>query len=222
MKLLFIEDDDIIRNSLRDYLNTIFDDIYEVSDGKDAFKTYLEVKPDVILLDINLPSIDGITIAKDIRRTDKKTIIIILSAREDRKTLLEATTLGLTKYLLKPIQRKELKESLLLAISKVKVEDYSDKTIKLISGFIWNLEEKELFHPSMKIQLTKMEISLFVNFCLKSKNIVNYEDMYFQLYNNMEYNENKLRMLIKRLRLKTHHDIIQNIYGLGYKFNIEK
>jgi two-component system, OmpR family, response regulator VanR len=221
MKLLFVEDDDIIRNSLRDYLNTLFDNIYEASDGKVAFEIYQIVKPDIILLDINLPSIDGISLAKKIREFDHKTIIIILSAREDKETLLEATTLGLSKYLLKPIQRRELKKALFEAISKVKDKEYNNKTIKLIDDFIWNQEEKVLSHNGINIQLTKMEMSLLNNFCLKGKDIVSYEDMYFHLYNDFEYNENKLKMIIKRFRLKTHQDIILNIYGLGYKFNID-
>lgn len=221
MKLLFVEDDDIIRNSFRDYLNTLFNDIYEASDGKIAYELYKVVKPDIILLDINLPSIDGITLAKKIRESDHKTIIIILSAREDKETLLEATTLGLSKYLLKPIQRRELKESLLEAISKVKDKAYTNKTIRLIDDFIWNHEEKILSHKGIPIQLTKMEISLLNNFCLKSKDIVSYEDMYHELYSDFDYSENKLKMIIKRFRLKTHQDIILNIYGLGYKFNIE-
>lgn len=221
MKLLFVEDDDIIRNSFRDYLNTLFDDIYEADDGKVAFELYQVVKPDIILLDINLPSIDGISLAKKIREFDRKTIIIILSAREDKETLLEATTLGLSKYLLKPIQRREFKETLFEAISKVKNKEYNNKTIKLIGDFIWNQEEKVLSHNGINIQLTKMEISLLNNFCLKGKDIVSYEDMYLKLYNDFDYNENKLKMIIKRFRLKTHQDIILNIYGLGYKFNFD-
>ena len=45
--------------------------------------------------------------------------------------------------------------------------------------------------------------------------------MYLKLYNDFDYNENKLKMIIKRFRLKTHQDIILNIYGLGYKFNFD-
>ena len=220
MKLLFIEDDNIIRDNFRDSLNLLFDDVYEVSDGKDAFKMYKEIKPDIILLDINLPSIDGISIAKKIRAIDKKTIIIILSAKEDTETLLEATTLGLTKYLLKPISRKVFKDVILGAISKIENQNYNNKVIKLVNGFIWNQEKKELTYNNENIQLTKKELLLLDDFCKKTKSIVSYEDMYFKLYNDFEFNENKLRMLIKRLRIKTHHEIITNIYGFGYKFNI--
>lgn len=215
MKLLFIEDDDIIRSSFRNYLNTLFNYVYEVSDGKDAFRMYMDIKPDVILLDINLPSIDGISIAKKIRELDRETCIIILSAREDKETLIEATTLGLTKYLLKPIPRKDFKKIMLEVISKIK-----NKNIELINGFIWNKEKKELSLNNKNIQLTKNEIFLLDNFCIKSKKIISYEDMYYQIYSDINYNENKLRMLIKRFRIKTDQDIIQNIYGLGYKFNI--
>ena len=221
MTLLFIEDDDVIRNSLRDYLNTLFDNVYEVSDGKDAFRIYQEVKPDIILLDINLPSVDGITIAKEIRKIDYTTIIIILSAREDKETFLDVMNLGLSKYLLKPVQRKKFRESLMIAIQKIKKDNDCNDSINLKNGFIWNLKKKELFHNSINIKLTKKEMCLLDNFCSKSNKIVSYEAMYLELYNEMEYNENRLRMLIKRFRLKTHQNIIQNIYGFGYKFNID-
>ena len=220
MKLLFIEDYNIIRESFRDYINTLFNDVYEVVDGKNAFDTYLKVKPDIILLDINLPSINGIDIAKKIRKSDSKIIIIVLSAQEDRDTLIEATTLNLTKYLLKPISRKEFKKTMTETISKINEKNREKEVIRLTNGFVWNKKEKVLFHNGENIELTKNELLLLDNFCVKSNRVVTFEDIYFHIYSDLDYNENKLRMLIKRFRIKTHQDILLNIYGLGYKFNI--
>lgn len=215
MKVLYVEDDIEIRNNLRFYLNSIFDEVFEVSDGEDALKIYKEESPDIILLDINIPKINGIEVARKIRENDKNVLIIVTTAHDDKEILLNAIELNLTKYLLKPISRHILKDTLSKALNKIK----ESELIPLVNDYIWNKNTLTLIHEDEVIKLTNNEVKLFKEYCTKTKHIFSNEDIFFTIYNDSEYNENKIRMFLKRFRKNTNHDLLINIYGVGYKFN---
>ena len=215
MKLLFVEDDIEIRENLRFYLKSIFREVIEVSNGKEALKEYYNCTPDIILLDINIPKLNGIEVAKKIRERDNKTVIIILTAHDDRDILIQAIELKLTKYLLKPVSRNELKQTLIKAISDVK----EIQSIDLMYDYKWNLKNKILKHKNEIIKLTNNEIKLFNRYCNNTQEIFTNEDLSSILYEEEEYNENKVRMFLKRFRKNINPELIINIYGLGYRFN---
>ncbi|APW65738.1 hypothetical protein LPB137_07670 [Poseidonibacter parvus] len=215
MKLLFVEDDIEIRENLRFYLKSIFREVIEVSNGKEALKEYYNCTPDIILLDINIPKLNGIEVAKEIRERDNKTVIIILTAHDDRDILIQAIELKLTKYLLKPVSRNVLKQTLIKAISDVK----EIQNIDLMYDYKWNLKNKILKHKNEIIKLTNNEIKLFNRYCNNTQEMFSNEDLSSLLYEDEEYNENKVRMFLKRFRKNINPELIINIYGLGYRFN---
>ena len=117
--ILFVEDEKAIRDNYTQYLRMFFNEVYEADDGEKAYQLYNEKKPDIIILDLNIPKLNGLEILKKIRENDSTTKVIIITAHTDKKLLLEATTLQLTKYLVKPVNRKALKEALDLCINKL-------------------------------------------------------------------------------------------------------
>lgn len=217
MKLLFVEDNFQIRNNYRAFLSIYFDKIYETDSSSTALDLFKEKSPDLILMDINIKGLNGIEVIRKIRLIDKNVKIIILSAHKDEHYLFSAIELNVSNYLVKPIKRDELKNCILKNIEELK--DF--ETIELKNFYSWNKKAKELFYKNEKIHLTKNEIILFSNFCKKSLPYFTFEDIYFTIYDDInEYNINKAKMLIKRLRKKTSQDLLINIYGLGYKFNL--
>ena len=82
------------------------------STGLEALEIYKKHKPNILLLDINMPGLNGLELTKQIREQDKLTRIIILTAHLEQDKLLFAAELNLTKYLPKPISRLQLKEAL--------------------------------------------------------------------------------------------------------------
>lgn len=76
LKILYIEDEEIIRDSAVEYLNFYSNHVYSALDGIDGYKKYLDIKPDIIICDIIMPNLNGLELIEKIRRTDLDTQII--------------------------------------------------------------------------------------------------------------------------------------------------
>ena len=99
LTLLYVEDDEIIRQNAVEYLCDFFQKVYQAKDGLDALMVYQERKPDIIITDIKMPRLDGLAMAKRIRKKDKSTPIIITTAFTDTQYLMQAVELQLIKYI---------------------------------------------------------------------------------------------------------------------------
>ena len=75
--ILYIEDDEGVRTINSRFLNRMFNELYEAKDGQEGYELYKKYHPDIILTDIKMPRLDGISLAKKIREKDKTTKIII-------------------------------------------------------------------------------------------------------------------------------------------------
>lgn len=110
LTLLYVEDDDVIRNELSDLLANFFSKVIVGKDGKDGFRNYLENKDqiDIILTDINIPVINGIELIKKIRDLDEKIPVIFATAHSDVEFLADAIKLRAQEYIVKPIDIRNL------------------------------------------------------------------------------------------------------------------
>ena len=120
IKILFVDDQ---TKSIQNYINYLRRYCYVVDtacDGIDAYKKYHQFKPDIILLDINMPKMDGIELLKRIRKTDSKTRIIMFTAHNEDEYTTKALELGTTEYLHKPVSRVKLKSALEKAKEEIK------------------------------------------------------------------------------------------------------
>lgn len=122
MTLLFVEDIKSVRDNYREFLMNFFTNIYETGSSQEAFTLYEKYSPDIILMDINIQGENGIQVIEKIRREDKKTKIIILSAHKNEEYLFSAIELGIIKYLVKPVKRSELKQALAKALPNITEE----------------------------------------------------------------------------------------------------
>jgi len=117
--ILLVEDEIEIRHNFVLYLKHFFKAVYEASNGNEAYSIYKDKKPDIMIIDINLPSMNGLELLSKIRQNDHTTRALMLTAHAHSEYLMKATELKLTKYLLKPISRAELKEALELTIGEL-------------------------------------------------------------------------------------------------------
>ncbi len=221
LSILYAEDEELTRVNYAKYLRRFFKEVYEAKDGDEAYSIYLEKKPEILLLDIDMPKLDGLEVAKKIRQSDKISRIIMLTAIKDTDKLIFATELNLTKYLPKPIQREELKNALKLSVQQFyEINVKIDEFIAISSDLKWSIEKNELFFENEAIKLTKYEIRFFkllltnVNQFFSQEKIITFvwgEDAL------LDYNPSRLKNLVKRVRKKLPQNCITNLYSLGYK-----
>lgn len=221
-KILFVEDEELLRKNYTDYLKMNFNEVIEAKDGQEAFELYKKHKPDILIVDINIPKIDGLKLLEMIRESDIETKAIILTAHADKDFLLRAASLKLVKYLEKPVNRKDLKETLKLAINEITTYSITNiKIMELKENLIWDNELKELSFQNNNIELTNKEKLLLELLSSQINKVFSYDEIFFHVWNN--YNEeasfNALKNLIRRLRKKLPDDTILNIFNEGYKLN---
>lgn len=220
-KILFVEDESAIRQNYITYLKMFFVEVFEASNGEDAYNLYKLKNPDILIVDINIPKLNGLELLKKIRENDLRTKAIIMTAYSDKVFLLEAITLKLTKYLIKPVNRKDLKEALELVIDELlSYNIQSIQKIELPQKYSWDLNIKELRHYDKIVELTSKE-RLFLELLLSKKNrVFTYDEIFEYVWNfEDEININGLKNMVKRLRKKVPSDLILNIFNEGYKIN---
>lgn len=110
--LLYVEDEDEIREFLKKRLERKVKKLYIAKDGVEGLENFCENRPDFVLTDVTMPNLNGIDMAIKIRELDPKIPIIIMSAHSDTSYLLKAIELGVDNYLLKPIDKTKLYKAL--------------------------------------------------------------------------------------------------------------
>jgi two-component system, OmpR family, response regulator VanR len=215
MNMLFLEDDLIIRNNYCTYLKKLFTNVFEASSAIEALNIFKEHKIDFILADIEMDGTNGLDFIKEIRKIDEKIFIVIMSAYDNKKYLMEAIKLNLSDYIVKPVSRELFQNTILKVLEKLKNEDL----VVLKNNYIWDKKDNKLYLNTEEIILTKNERILFKEFCDKNEIIFTLENISELIYPLDEYNINKIRMLIKRLKKKLNYsDSLENIHNIGYKF----
>jgi len=220
-KILFVEDEEATRKNYVTYLKMLFSEVYEASDGEKAYQLYKEKKPDILILDVNIPKLNGLELLEKIRENDYTTKAIMFTAHSDKNFLLQAVSLQLTRYLVKPVSRKDLKEALDIAINELlKYSVTPIQKIDLKDNYSWDMELKELKHHNTLIELTSKErILLSLLFSYKNR-VFSYDDIFEYVWGyNEEISLNGLKNMIKRLRKKLPEDTIINVFNEGYKIN---
>ena len=172
-----------------------------------------------MLLDIDLPYIDGLSVANSIRQVDEKVSIIMLTAFADQEKLLKATELKLHKYLIKPIDLFEFQET--LDSLAIELEKVSRNVVILREGYVWNLDCELLFRGTEQILLTVKEQQLMTMFMSKRNQSVSFEDIMAQVWEDefdREISINSVKNIVSGLRKKLPANSIKSVYGSGYMF----
>jgi len=215
--LLYVEDEPEIQENMIEYLEAYFCTVYVASDGKEALRLYKEHLPDVAILDIELPFISGLTLARTFRKNNKNIKLIMLTGHTETEVLLEATELKLTKYLIKPIFPKKFKEMLLLLSHELKSREST--LIELSQGYTWDMEKKILKLHGEPITLNEKEQRLLQLFMTHKNKTVSYESIMITIWDDAferEISIDSVKNQVSHLRKKLPKDTIANVYSQGY------
>jgi len=216
--LLYAEDKIDVQKNISEYLNHFFKTIYLASDGREALQKYHQYHPDALLLDIDMPHMDGLEVAQEIRKKNKDIPIIILTAFTDTDKLLPATELKLTKYLQKPISPKAFDEALEL-LSQELIES-SSKIEYLEENFSWGTDNKMLYKDDTIVKLTDKESILLALFMDNRGKCVLFEDIMAYVWEDefeKEISIESVKNQVSHLRKKLPKNSIESVYGKGYR-----
>ena len=120
MRIMLVDDSRTIRNIQKKVLAKLgHEDIIEASDGVEALEKYKEGPPDLMLIDWNMPNMDGITLAKTIRQTDKSIPLIMCTTEAEKSRVVEALETGVDNYMVKPFTAATLSEKIDQTLSKL-------------------------------------------------------------------------------------------------------
>jgi DNA-binding response OmpR family regulator len=216
ISILLAEDEEELREYLREYLQIFFKDVFIAKCGKEAYEQYKQHHPDIILTDINMPNLDGLSLISKIREEDTKTKIIIISAHSEQEKLLKAIELNLVTYLIKPIKTDTLKKVIFELIEVIRK---STKRIYIDENIYWDKNTHSLWENEKEIILKEKESQLIELLCSNINHPFSPQEIFKHLYINSkkEFSEYAITSFIKRLRMKLPANIIQNEYGFGYK-----
>lgn len=218
ISILFADDARSAQKHYSEYLGELFQTVYMADNGTTAWELYQTHRPDIVLLDIEMPTIDGLSLAGKIRKNDRHTRIIIASAHGDETRLLEAVELGLTRFLPKPFGRRDLTEALAKAVSEIDCA----LQVFLGQGFRWDTAKEILFFKNEPIRLTSREQSLLSLLASRPGQTFSPESIEMELWPETHIETDivsRLKTLVKRLRQKLPSGCIENIYGEGYRLN---
>ena len=215
--ILYVEDEPEIQANVTRYLGNYFNDIYLASDGQEAIAQYHKHQPDVLLLDINLPYLDGLSVAQEVRKNDQKIKIIMLTAFTEKEKLLKATELKLTKYLIKPVAPKDFQQTLDRLADELMNNPSS--VIKLGDNISWNIEKEQLNDNGELVILTEKQLRLIKLFIDNKGQPVMHESIITTLWDdalNREISIDSVKSQVSQLRKKAPSLQIISIYGGGY------
>ncbi len=213
--ILYIEDNEGIRDINLNTFRRMFKKAYEAKDGEAGYQMYLDKKPDIVITDIKMPKMDGIELSKKIRENDNVTRIIITTAFSDEKYLLEAVELNLERYLVKPLTKRNLFPALEKAILHI------NKKLEFSTEFYYDFVTSLFYFKGSVIKMTKKEL-LFLTLLVKNKNrIVTYSEIEEEVWEYENMSKKSLRTTIGILRKKLPFNIIDNISNMGYRLKID-
>jgi DNA-binding response OmpR family regulator len=208
MKIFLLEDDYSLNETIKEMLEMNNHKINSFYDGEVAYENIFN-NYDLYILDINIPSLNGLEILKSIKNISTKTKVIMISANINIETIKEAYTLGCDDYLKKPFDVEEL-------ILKVEKLDKKDTEIFLDENIYFSPITSELYIDSQKVELTKREKDLLVLLLDNKGKTISYENIENFVYQGESKSSDAIRSLLKRLRKKLPKDLIQNSIEEGY------
>lgn len=217
MRILIVDDEANIREVVKEYCELSGYDADEAQDGVEAIEKVKENHYDCVVLDVMMPTLDGFSACKEIKKI-QDVPVIMLSARSEEYDKLYAFGLGIDDYVVKPFSPKEL-----MARIKVILERGSrqEKSVLTFEGLEIDLLGRVVTVDGNRVELTPKEIDLLI-YLMNNKNIALSRQQLLEEVWNYDYfgDDRTVDTHIKMLRhnLGNYRDHIVTVRGMGYKF----
>jgi two-component system response regulator MprA len=219
MRVLVIEDDQSVRDALRRALMLGGWEVIEATDGSGGLYKALDEMPDVIVLDVGLPDIDGLQVCRTLRDGGNRTPVLMLTARVEVPDRIAGLDAGADDYLLKPYDVGEL-QARLRALVRRNVEGADGRILRFGSVEL-DPDQHVARVDGRTVDLTRTEFKLLELFMLNPRRVLSPQVIYDRVWGyDFGPEGNALRVYVGYLRRKLETDgaprLIQTIHGVGY------
>jgi len=217
MKILIAEDDRDFGNILTQYVTISGFEVDLTRDGKEAWEKFNESKPDICVLDVMMPEMDGFTLAEKIKQVQPDMPVIFLTAKSLKEDIVKGLKIGADDYITKPFDP----EVLILRINNILKRVYSSVNDEYqISGSVLKFNTLELISGKSKEKLTLKEAQLLRYFIINKNKILAREDILTEIWGEDDYFLGRsMDVFISRLRKYISEDKnidIRTVRGTGF------
>ncbi len=227
LHILFVEDYEELRINTVEILDNYYAYCEEAVDGKAGLAQYINYHDthgkyfDLVITDIKMPEMDGVTLVEEIYKIHENQPIIVLSAHNEAEYLLTLINLGIEQFITKPIDHNNMLSTLYKVSKKINNRQLLLEVGERISfdeSTFFDIKQSVFYHDNAIVKLTKNEL-IFMH--LLSKNLEKTCSI-DEIINQFEYEEvfisrDNIRTLVAKLRKKLPINCIESIYGIGYK-----
>ena len=223
-KVLVVEDDNNIAELLRLYLQKDGFEVSHAADGGKAVEMAKEIQPDLVLLDIMLPVMDGWQVCRELRKTMKMPIIM-LTAKGETEDKVSGLEMGADDYIVKPFEVKELLARV-HAVLRRTGDDGKPKSKKLtFDKLVINLDSYELIVDGKKIDTPPKEMELLYHLAASPNRVFTRNQLLDEVWGFDYFGDSRtVDVHIKRLREKlegvSDKWCLKTVWGVGYKFEV--
>ena len=218
LNLLFVDDNSRISAEIYTLFSTIFKTISLAHDAASAIKICEAQMIDIIITDIEMPGMDGLSFVEHIRQTNTSIPIIILSAHTDNDYLFRAANLQIDGYITKPLNFKKLEQTLAKSAKRL---EHLVSSINISNNITYHPLNKMLEVDSKEVSLGNKEYLLLELLLHKQHRIVSKQEIQESVWPNDLMSESALKNLLGELRKKLKYDIIKNQPARGWILNSE-
>lgn len=224
IRIIFAEDEESLGLIVKESLETRDFEVHHFTDGKAALQALESVRPDVAVLDVMMPQLDGFSVAEKIRKKNKSLPIIFLTSRSRTEDLLEGYKKGGNDYLRKPFSMEEL----IVRIKELLKRNHQAVSNNVISlgRYSFDTTQQKLKHNNTEVELTHRETLLLKMLSENCNEVVERVDILNSIWGTDDFFSGRsMDVFITKLRKHLSKDPtikILNIRGIGYKLVIGK
>jgi len=217
MKVLIAEDDRDFGNILSQYVTISGFDVTLGRDGEEAWEQFIKDKPDICVLDVMMPEMDGFTLAEKIKEVSPDVPVIFLTAKSLKEDIVRGLKIGADDYITKPFDP----EVLILRINNILKRAYSSSNDEYkVSQSVLKFNTLELVCGNLKEKLTLKEAQLLKYFIINKNKILAREDILTEIWGEDDYFLGRsMDVFISRLRKYVSEDKnidIRTVRGTGF------
>lgn len=221
-KILVVEDDPLLRDMVRKWLTSDNHEVELSPDGRDAQLRLRQYSYDLLVLDIDLPFVSGLTLCQDLRASGDATLILMLTQKDLLSDKVEGFERGADDYLTKPFELQELSVRIKALLKRGRQKP--DNTIEL-GGIRLNKNTFEVFVRNTPIELAEKEFALLEFLMRHAGQVFTLDALLNRVWTSDSAGSVEgVRVCITRLRkkldLQTQESYIKNLHGIGYRFQV--